>query len=74
LQNKAVDVCRSGPRVSSFADALYDDALEEEEVDDYYPETYVRPKPKIGRNEPCPCARDNKYWKCRGTSESETAH
>jgi hypothetical protein len=57
-----------------FADALYDDALKEEEVDDYCPETYVRPEPKIGRNEPCPCGSDKKYKKCCGTSESGTAH
>jgi uncharacterized protein YchJ len=57
-----------------FADAPYDDALEEEEVDDYYPETYVRPEPKIGRYEPCPCGSGEKYKKCYVTSESGTAH
>ncbi len=57
-----------------FADALYDDPLEEEEVDDYYPETYVRPEPKVGRNEPCPCRSGKKYKKCCGASEPGTAH
>jgi preprotein translocase subunit SecA len=27
-------------------------------------EQYVRDKPKIGRNEPCPCGSDKKYKKC----------
>jgi hypothetical protein len=27
-------------------------------------ETYVRPGPKIGRNEPCPCGSGKKYKKC----------
>jgi uncharacterized protein len=59
----------------AFADALYDDALEEEEVDDYYPETtYVRLEPKVGRNEPCPCGSGKKYKKCCGASEPGTAH
>ena len=30
------------------------------------PETYVRPDPKIGRNEPCPCGSGKKYKKCCG--------
>ena len=33
--------------------------------DDYGPtETYVRPSPKIGRNDPCPCGSGKKYKKC----------
>lgn len=28
------------------------------------PETYVRPEPKIGRNDPCPCGSGKKYKKC----------
>jgi uncharacterized protein len=56
------------------ADALYDDALEDEEldVDDYYPETYVRPEPKVGRNEPCPCGSGKKYKKCCGIADDLT--
>jgi hypothetical protein len=30
------------------------------------PHTLVRDKPKIGRNEPCPCGSDKKYKKCCG--------
>jgi hypothetical protein len=30
------------------------------------PETYVRPQPKIGRNDPCPCGSGKKYKKCCG--------
>ena len=27
-------------------------------------ETYVRPEPKVGRNDPCPCGSGKKYKKC----------
>jgi uncharacterized protein len=58
-----------------FADALYDDELEEEEVDDYYyPETYVRPEPKVGRNEPCPCGSGKKFKKCCGAADLGPNH
>ena len=30
----------------------------------YVPETYVRPEPKVGRNDPCPCGSGKKYKKC----------
>ncbi len=30
----------------------------------YTHETYVRPEPKIGRNDPCPCGSGKKYKKC----------
>lgn len=29
-----------------------------------FPETYVRPEPKVGRNDPCPCGSGKKYKKC----------
>lgn len=29
-----------------------------------WPETYVRPQPKVGRNDPCPCGSGKKYKKC----------
>jgi len=29
-------------------------------------ETYVRPQPKVGRNEPCPCGSGKKFKKCCG--------
>lgn len=33
--------------------------------DPYYEnETYIRPEPKIGRNDPCPCGSGKKYKKC----------
>jgi preprotein translocase subunit SecA len=42
----------------------------DEDVDDrFYPETYVRPEPKVGRNEPCPCGSGKKYKKCCGAAE-----
>lgn len=30
----------------------------------FLPETYVRPEPKIGRNDTCPCGSGKKYKKC----------
>ena len=30
------------------------------------PETYTRPTPKVGRNDPCPCGSGKKYKKCCG--------
>jgi SEC-C motif domain protein len=33
-------------------------------------EPYVRPEPKIGRNDPCPCGSGKKYKKCCGTNAS----
>ncbi|MCP4599354.1 MAG: YchJ family protein [Proteobacteria bacterium] len=29
-------------------------------------EPYIRPEPKVGRNEPCPCGSGKKYKKCCG--------
>jgi len=36
--------------------------------DRYMPEkdTFIRPNPKVGRNEPCPCGSGKKYKKCCG--------
>ncbi len=31
---------------------------------DAFVETYVRPSPKVGRNDPCPCGSGRKYKKC----------
>ena len=31
-------------------------------------EPYVRPEPKVGRNDPCPCGSGKKYKKCCGAS------
>ena len=44
---------------SAPADSSFDD----------YPETYVRPEPKVGRNEPCPCGSGKKYKKCCGAAD-----
>ena len=30
------------------------------------PETFVRPTPKVGRNDPCPCGSGKKFKKCCG--------
>jgi hypothetical protein len=34
--------------------------------DDMLPDTYVRPEPKVGRNDPCICGSGKKYKKCCG--------
>jgi uncharacterized protein YecA (UPF0149 family) len=36
------------------------------EPDDFdaFPMPYMRPDPKIGRNDPCPCGSGKKYKKC----------
>jgi uncharacterized protein len=56
------------------ADDVYDDVLEDEDLDDdaYYPDTYVRPAPKVGRNDPCPCGSGKKYKKCCGAADDLT--
>jgi hypothetical protein len=50
-----------------------EDGSPDDEPDDDYesgygltPDTYVRPGPKIGRNDPCPCGSGKKYKKCHG--------
>jgi len=51
------------------------DALEEREIYTNSPdepvkvETYRREKPKVGRNDPCPCGSGKKYKKCCGKNE-----
>jgi uncharacterized protein len=53
-----------------FADRMMDEEADEEfDEDDYTPETYFRPEPKIGRNEPCPCGSGKKYKKCCGAAD-----
>ena len=37
-------------------------------LDDDFQIPYVRPEPKIGRNEPCPCRSEKKYKKCCGAA------
>ncbi|HTJ43234.1 MAG TPA: preprotein translocase subunit SecA [Kofleriaceae bacterium] len=36
-------------------------------------ETVRRDKPKVGRNDPCPCGSGKKYKKCHGKDEAESA-
>jgi tetratricopeptide (TPR) repeat protein len=37
---------------------------DEDEDSDRIPEPFVRPEPKVGRNDPCPCGSGKKYKKC----------
>ena len=48
------------------AEEMYEEPFED--VDEYYPETFVRAEPKVGRNEPCPCGSGKKYKKCCGAT------
>ncbi|KAB2897593.1 MAG: hypothetical protein F9K40_12645, partial [Kofleriaceae bacterium] len=36
-------------------------------------ETVRRERPKVGRNDPCPCGSGKKYKKCHGKEEAEAA-
>jgi len=36
-------------------------------------ETVRRERPKVGRNDPCPCGSGKKYKKCHGKDEAEAA-
>ena len=56
---------RGGARAGAAQQAASDD---KEKV-----ETVRRDKPKVGRNDPCPCGSGKKYKKCHGKDESEAA-
>lgn len=43
-----------------------EDGEKEDDDEDEVVETYVRPTPKVGRNEPCPCGSGKKYKRCHG--------
>jgi len=47
-------------------DDLENDDLFTDPEDIQLPETYVRPTPRVGRNDPCPCGSGKKYKKCHG--------
>jgi uncharacterized protein len=49
---------------SESAEDRYEEPFDD--VDEYFPETFVRVEPKVGRNEPCPCGSGKKYKKCCG--------
>lgn len=54
-------------RANAEAEALYEDAVDGAlDDEEFYPETYVRPAPKVGRNDPCPCGSGRKYKRCCG--------
>jgi uncharacterized protein len=46
--------------------AAYDRMVEASVVGDV--DTYVRPTPKVGRNDPCPCGSGRKFKKCCGSA------
>lgn len=40
--------------------------LDDDEEEEYPLKPYIRPEPKVGRNDPCPCGSGKKYKKCCG--------
>ncbi len=51
-------------RLNSEQEQGGDDYSNDGDGDYGHTETYVRPTPKIGRNDPCPCGSGKKYKKC----------
>jgi hypothetical protein len=45
-------------------DGFDDEYPADEEFDDFVPMPYIRPEPKVGRNDPCPCGSGKKFKKC----------
>ena len=69
LKTVAVGAGRAYRYFAEARSEFADDAIDEDLAlgdDEYYPETFVRAEPKIGRNEPCPCGSGKKYKKCCG--------
>ena len=70
-----------GKRAADVLMARLDDGMDvmDDMDDDFYPwyteeqatkiVPYVREKPKIGRNDPCPCGSGKKYKKCCGKNQ-----
>jgi hypothetical protein len=58
----------------AYRDRMMDEESDEEfDEDDYNPETFFRPEPKIGRNEPCPCASSSQArWDARALDRSRS--
>jgi tetratricopeptide (TPR) repeat protein len=48
-----------------------DDFYGEDNDANRFPEPYMRPSPKIGRNAPCPCGSGKKYKKCCAGNEPD---
>ena len=66
-------MCAGAARAyKSFAQLRRETAESNLDEEDYYPETYVRPEPKIGRNAPCPCGSGKKYKKCCGAVDDSS--
>ncbi|MEW5757074.1 MAG: UPF0149 family protein [Pseudomonadota bacterium] len=58
-------------REEDARDGEGDDVIDyQDEYDWITAEPYVRPEPKIGRNDPCPCGSGKKYKKCCMNSEA----
>lgn len=63
MRRKAVGVLADLVPALNQASMDIDTVGAENESDDWH-QPYVRPTPKIGRNEPCPCGSGQKYKKC----------
>ena len=51
-------------RQADLSDEYEDEGGDENDAEWEPVETYVRPTPKVGRNDPCPCGSGKKYKKC----------
>ncbi len=61
---------REDPIVSMAAATkrLFDDLAIERRLAASASSTYIRPTPKVGRNDPCPCGSGKKFKKCCGAA------
>jgi uncharacterized protein len=72
LMSLAVGIARSYRHFAAArreqAGTPFGDVFDDQDFDydGYYPDTYVRPGPKVGRNEPCPCGSGKKFKRCCG--------
>jgi uncharacterized protein len=66
LQSMIVGAARAYKELADLRREFAEEFSGDFDDDEFYPETYVRAEPKVGRNEPCPCGSGKKYKKCCG--------
>ena len=67
LQSMIVGAARAYKILADLRREFAEEFSDEVDDDDFYPQTYVRSEPKVGRNEPCSCGSGKKYKKCCGS-------
>jgi uncharacterized protein len=68
LQSMIVGAARAYERLAELRRDFAEEFSDDVDDDEFYPETYVRSEPKVGRNDPCPCGSGKKYKKCCGSA------